>query len=358
MIKALGISGFLLLMGLFVFPELAATPASAANFGKPGPFAIGVREFAIPDSKGEEQLQTYVWYPATGPAPDKTAAVRSTPDAPPAETGSYPLVVVISGLTMSGNTNSDWGELLASHGFVVFASTYDHYGSEGIGPRLLYRRPADAARVISYADTLTAPGGKLAGLIDTSHVGVWGMSTGGTTALQAGGAQINFKAMNEWCAANEAQRYGETCQFIGKESSIAKLYGVADPFAQPLPPISDPRVAALVLVAPGGELHVFGAAGIAAVKVPTLIMVSSADYVVPPKFNALWAYDGIGSKDKALAVFDKGAHPLGFGPELDLAQALTIAFFMYVLKGDPAGKAALLSDAVSLPGLSYKTTLH
>ena len=54
MIKALGVSGFLLLMGLVVFPALAVTPASAADFSKPGPFAIGVREFAIPDATGEE----------------------------------------------------------------------------------------------------------------------------------------------------------------------------------------------------------------------------------------------------------------------------------------------------------------
>ena len=130
-------------------------------------------------------------------------------------------------------------------------------------------------RVIGFADTLTASDGKLAGLIDTAHIGVWGMSTGGTTALQAGGARIDFKALKAWCAANEAERYGESCQFVGQELATAKLYGVADPFAQSLPAHSDSRVAAVVLASPGGELQVFGAAGIAAVKVPMLIMVAS-----------------------------------------------------------------------------------
>lgn len=360
MIKGPGVTGSLLLAGLVVFAALAVTPASAADFNKPGPFAIGFQKFAIPDVTGEQLLQTYVWYPATGPAPGDTASIRSTPDAPPATTGPYPLVVLISGLSMPGITYGQWGGLLASHGFVAFASTYDYIGGGGIGPRLLYRRPADVVRVIGYADTLTASDGKLAGLIDTSHVGVWGMSTGGTTALQAGGARIDFKALNEWCAANEAERYGESCQFVGQESSTAKLYGVADPFAEPLPPISDSRVAALVLASPGGELQVFGAAGIAAVKVPTLIMVASDDGMVKPEFNALWAYDGIGSQDKALAVFDKGGHALfvGLGPHLEQARTLTIGFFLHILKGDPAGKAAVLSDAVSFPGLSYKTTLR
>ena len=144
---------------------------------------------------------------------------------------------------------------------------------------------------------------------------------------------------------------------VGQASSTAKLYGVADPFAGPMPPISDSRVAALVLVAPGGELQVFGAAGIAAVKVPTLIMVSSDDDMAKPEFNGLWAYDGIASQDKALAVFDKGGH-VPSGPQLEQEKTLTIAFFLHILKGDHAGKAALLSDAVSFPGLSYRTTLH
>jgi hypothetical protein len=60
MIKALGISGFLLLAGLVVFPSLAMTPASAGDFSKPGPFAIGFQEFAIPDVTGEQLLQTQV----------------------------------------------------------------------------------------------------------------------------------------------------------------------------------------------------------------------------------------------------------------------------------------------------------
>lgn len=90
-------------------------------------------------------------------------------------------------------------------------------------------------------------------------------------------------------------------------------------------------------------------------------MVTSDDEMVKPKFNALWAYDGIGSQDKALAVFDKGGHMLFAGdvvPQFNVAQSLTTAFFLHILKGNPAGKAAVLSDGVSFPGLTYKTTLH
>ena len=128
MIKAIAVSGFILLAGLVVFPALGVTPVGAADFSKPGPFAIGLQQFKIPDATGEGLLQTYVWYPATGPAADAAASTLSTPNAPPATTGPYPLVVLISGSLVPAIYYTRWGELLASYGFVAFASTYDHGG--------------------------------------------------------------------------------------------------------------------------------------------------------------------------------------------------------------------------------------
>ena len=135
--------------------------------------------------------------------------------------------------------------------------------------------------MIGYADMLSAPGGKLAGVIDTSRIGVWGLSTGGTTVIQAGGAQIDFKALDAWCAAYKESTACETCQFVGPEQALATRYGAANPFAAPMPPIWDRRVAALVAGAPGGELHAFGDTGIAAVKLPALIMFAADDHLSP-----------------------------------------------------------------------------
>jgi predicted dienelactone hydrolase len=356
------------LVGLFVWLVAFVASSIAADYTVPGPFAVGLREFTVPDASGKHPLPINVWYPAAGPAPDPTAAIlKVSMDAPAAMTGPYPLVVVIHGLGAVGVMYGPLGRHLASHGFVVAAADYDTelFGLSG-DPRsvwLLYNHPANVVRVIQYADALTAPGGKLAGVIDTSRIGVWGHSTGGTTAFQAAGAQIDLKALNAWCTANKKDTHDtyESCQFFGHELAVAAQYGVADPFAAPMPPIWDGRVAALVAGAPGGELHVFGDLGIAAVKVPTLIMFASDDSMVPPKHNALWAYDGIGSKDRALAVFDSGGHTMflaQFNPEFYEAAALATAFFLYILKGDPAGRTVLMPDAVPFPDISYKATLH
>jgi len=359
----------LLQTGLVLWLVAFATHSSAEDYAKPGPFAVGLQKFTVPDTSGKHPMATMVWYPATGPAPDPTAILNDSIDAPAATTGPYPLVVVIHGLSAHGSVLSSVGRHFASHGFVVAAADYDAEPLDDGGSwadqqtvGLLYNRPANVVRVIGYVDMLGAPGGKLAGAIDTSRIGVWGLSTGGTTAFQAAGAQVDLKALDAWCAANkdDAKAY-ETCQFVGHEQVIATHYGVSDPYAAPLPPIWDTRVAALVAAAPGGELHAFGDKGIAAVKLPTLIMFASDDTVVAPKFNALWAYDGIGSADKALAMFDHGGHTFfrdSGTPNSSAATALATAFFVAILKGNPADRAASMRDAASFPGLSYRTTLH
>ncbi|RNJ41107.1 hypothetical protein B5V01_30480 [Mesorhizobium erdmanii] len=358
------LTGFLLWFAAFV------APLNAEDYTKPGPFAVGLQKFTFSDTSGKHPMATMVWYPAIGPAPDPADAIlKVATDAPAATTGPYPLVVVIHGLSGTGMMFGAVGGHLASHGFVVAAADYDTGPLDDGGSWedrqtvwLLYNRPANVVRVIAYVDRLNAAGGKLAGVIDTSRIGVWGLSTGGTTAFQAAGAQIDLKALDAWCAANkEDTKAYETCQFVGHEQAIATHYGVSDPFAALMPPIWDTRVSALVAAAPGGELHAFGDKGIAAVKLPTLIMFASDDTVVSPKFNALWAYDGIGSPDKALAVFDHGGHTLfmnSWMPNFHEATALATAFFLAILKGNPADRAASMHDAASFQGLSYRSTLH
>ena len=358
------LTGFVLCFAAFV------TPINAEDYTKPGPFPVGLQKFTFSDTSGKHSMAAMVWYPAAGPAPAPTATPMDLNDAPAATTGPYPLVVVIHGLSGVGMMFGSVGRHLASHGFVVAAADYDTgpFDDDG-GLRadrqlvwLLYNRPSNVVRVIAYVDMLSAPGGKLAGVIDTSRIGVWGLSTGGTTAFQAAGAQIDFRALDTWCAANkEDTEAAETCQFVGHEQDIAAHYGVADPFAAPMPPIWDKRVAAVVAAAPGGELHVFGDKGIAAVKLPTLIMFASDDTVVSPKLNALWAYDSIGSPDKALAIFDHGGHTLfmnSLKPNFHEATALATTFFLAILKGKPADRAAAMHGAASLQGLSYRSTLH
>ena len=60
-------------------------------------------------------------------------------------------------------------------------------------------------------------------------------------------------------------------------------------------------------------------------------------------------------------MFDRGGHTLfmtSSAPHFDEATALATAFFLAILKGDAEGRAALMPDALSFPGLSYRTAFH
>lgn len=387
-------------------PDPVGLRPDAPDYAKHGSFWVGVREFTIPDKDNNRPLPLTIWYPALNDTGSTNYAIydlgitdliskeaslikggHALANAQPALTKApYPLVVISHGLGGSRYLYYILAEHLASYGFVVAA--VDHVGTTireyiqktaDLGSQnditSLYYRPSDIVRTIAYADTLTATGGPLAGLIDTKNVAVWGHSTGGTTAFQAAGARIDLTALKTWCADKQADKWAaESCQFLDHKNELATLYGVSNPDTGLFPALWDTRVRAVVAAAPGGELHAFGTTGIAAVQVPTLIMFGTADPSVFPTYNALWAYDQIGSSNKSLLTFDNGGH-LMFGncPPLfkdlcndavwdvdrvhDLTDHFTTAFLLDVLKGDKDAHKVLLPDAVEFSGIEYKTTM-
>lgn len=402
----------LLLAALAVVPSLAQEESGPPQVGQRpdapqyalhGPYWVGTREFSIDDDT-ERPLPVTVWYPTlnesgategviydmgvsdlVGADENPVVEGRALADAAPAMVDApYPLVVFSHGLGGSRVLYFQLAEHLASYGFVV--ASVEHVGTalrdsfEGttdIGDEnnilSLYYRPTDIMHTITYAHTLTQADGLLAGMIDTEHVAVWGHSTGGTTALQVGGARIDFPALNAWCADKGSEELAaESCQFVGHEEELAKLYGVDNPQAGLFPTLWDTRVDAIVAVSPGGELHAFGDAGVEAIQTPTLIMFGTSDQFVSPEYNALWAYDQISSQTRVLAAFENGGHLMfmncpdawkdgcGYDAVWDLPRVedikdhFTTAFLLDVLKSDPEAHAALAPENVSFPGITYE----
>jgi len=64
----------------------------------------------------------------------------------------------------------------------------------------LIHRPQEITREIDYAESLSAPGGDLSGMIDTTGVGVAGWSMGGEASLAVAGAR--------WDLAQGAYNFG------------------------------------------------------------------------------------------------------------------------------------------------------
>jgi predicted dienelactone hydrolase len=117
------------------------------------------------------------------------------------------------------------------------------------------------------------------------------------------------------------------------------------------------------------DSSVFGPDGLAALTVPTMIQVGSADSMTPPERDAYPFYTEIASTDKALVVFQGADHllfvngniPLLPGdPAWDMDQAhglidhLATAFLLATLNGDADAAAALAPEAVNFVGVWYQ----
>jgi predicted dienelactone hydrolase len=292
----------------------------------------------------------------------------------------YPLVVFSPGLTGWRQAYAYLAEHLASYGFVVI--TPDHHGEtfeafwEGAIGRQL-----EVNRSITFADELTADGGALAEVIDTERIATTGHSSGGWTALTGGGAQMNFS----WCTAHPdlvAQNPITDCnQFPAHQEELAAMAGLDSVPTGMWPAMNDPRVDAVIAMAPDGDIWGENYEGVAALTVPTMVMGGSGDTTNIPEITSYPIYEHLGSVNKAFVVFENADHMM-FGTscpnspwlveaglswvcadavwDMDRAHDLTnhfaTAFLLDVLKGDEDAAAALAPENVQFPGVQYEAT--
>jgi predicted dienelactone hydrolase len=410
-----------LLIAVLAMPALAiCAPARAQSNDPPqglrpdappyavhGPYAVGTRQFIIePDA--DSSLPLWAWYPALNPdgkpetvtypirvkwepAPDFATEVygHALLDAvPDASGGPYPLLVFSPGYGTNSPFYSNMLEHLASYGFVVLSP--DH--REGVYltsenpmsdvPMSSIERPRDIHRVLDYAESLTATGGALEGVIDMEKVAVAGHSSGGYTALAAAGARFDIHAFNLRCekARAEGDPNGWLCDPLEPfESDMAILAGL-DPMPDDLwPSWGDSRVDAIITMA--GDSYLFDQAGLAEITMPVLAMGGTADTGTPFEWGVGPTYTYVSSQHKALVTFENAEHGLfangcDAAPWLvdfgfwwmcidpiwdkhrtnDLTNHFVTAFLLAELYDDADAAASLALEVEAFPGITYETT--
>lgn len=371
-------------------PEREGLRPDAPLYAIRGSYWVGFANHAIEDEY-ERSLDAFIWYPALNTDDNEEEITyylwelyfrgHALQDAEPNfENGPYPLIIFAHSANGWRMNAPYLYEHLASHGFVVMAILYqDNITTNGqpIYPPII-SRPRDVSRQIDYAEELTADNGTWAGLIDIEQVGVTGHSAGGTTALHAGGARLDWDHFAERCETMPDP--SASCpSLLGRIEDMAALAGWDDVPESPWPSLGDDRVDAIIPLAPGGRI--FGSEGVADITVPVMLIGGTEDKKTLPEYNFYPIYEGL-TAPKTMVLFEGAGHMIfalecADSPKLvdvglfricsdpvwdmarahDLINHFVTAFFLAELYSDEDAAAALMPDRVNFPGITYETTM-
>lgn len=256
-----------MLMALMLLGGLLARADAA-------PWVAGLHRLTLTDPVDARPMQALVFYPSSGearPVRIEGYQTRVAEEAPVAM-GQFPLLVISHGNTGSPMALHDLANGLARQGFVVVAVVHpgdnnrDHSRLGTLSN--LYGRPLQISAAITAArnDRLLAP------YLNDGKVGVIGYSAGGETALILSGARPDLERLRRYCE----QRPTDT--------DACKTHGVLIADHSELAPRADPRVGAVMLMAPLSLM--FGRHALAGVQVPALIYSGDNDQLLVLEHNA------------------------------------------------------------------------
>ena len=237
-------------------------------------WSVGFHRLSFLDPLDDQPMRAIAFYPsreAEGLTKLGSYEVEATEGAKIAM-GRYPLLMLSHGNTGTPLALHDLATSLARKGFVVVAVLHpgDNYKDHSRLGTLsnLYGRPMQISAAISA--TLADP--ELSPYVHDEQVGVIGYSAGGETALILAGAQPDLDRLRRYCQERPEDR--DACTTKGEL--------IAD--RDDLVPAADPRVHALLLMAPLSLM--FGRQTLADVHVPVLLYSGENDRLVFPDKNA------------------------------------------------------------------------
>lgn len=248
--------------------------ASAFAIDEPDTWSAGFRELSFRDPLDAQPMHAIAFYPSTDADQLSTLQgyrVEAGANAAIAM-GRFPLVMLSHGNTGTPLAMHDLATALARRGFVVVAVVHpgdndrDHSRLGSLSN--LYGRPLQISAAISAA--LADP--TLSPYLSDRQVGVIGYSAGGETALILAGAQPDLSRLRRYCLEHPEDR--DACRTQGEL--------VAD--RDDLYPQADPRVGALMLMAPLSLM--FGRHTLGDVQVPVLMFAGDDDQLLAVDRNA------------------------------------------------------------------------
>lgn len=237
-------------------------------------WSVGFHRLSFLDPLDDQPMRAIAFYPSTDPegiSKMGSYEVQAT-EGTKIAMGRYPLLMLSHGNTGTPLALHDLATSLARKGFVVVAVLHpgDNYKDHSRLGTLsnLYGRPMQ----ISAALSATLADHDLSPYVQDDQAGVIGYSAGGETALILAGAQPDLDRLRRYCQERPEDR--DACTTKGEL--------IAD--RDDLVAVSDPRVKALLLMAPLSLM--FGRQTLADVNVPVLLYSGDNDQLVFPDKNA------------------------------------------------------------------------
>jgi predicted dienelactone hydrolase len=284
--RSAAIVGFL--VGVAVFGMLlgiALTPHAAAAWN------IGYRGLDVQDPITGRLFPVAVWYPTpVAPTPFFLTGslsvcrlptilcrwiafeMQAASNSPPAD-GKFGLIVISHGAGGFALNHLDLAMALASGGYVVAAPTHPRgSGNDISGIGVWVGRPKQVSRVIDVVVEDTALGPH----VERQRIGVVGHSNGGFTALVVAGAKPDPSASVAHCRQHPDD--ARFCSFGGAATREAtRTVGE-------IPDLRDPRVRAIVLMAPNAAP--FSDDALARVAVPVRVYGAERDDLTLARYHA------------------------------------------------------------------------
>ncbi|SFQ25043.1 alpha/beta fold hydrolase [Variovorax sp. 770b2] len=250
----------------------------------------GWRQFSVPGAAPDAAPTVVALYYPTQATARTTAmgpfTVQAAIQAPP-EDSFKGLILLSHGIGGTELGHSSLAEALARDGYLVAAIRHpgDNWQDQSLlqkGPSVYFtERPRQVSRVIDALLQDPQWKDRIASDAQGFRIGAVGHSAGGYTVLALAGGRADLSRIRTHC---EDERAADPI-FCGVNRS-APSAATSPPAVSVLPSLRDPRVRAIVLLAPASVL--FTASSLAEVRVPTLIYEAEQDRFLVPRFHAEW----------------------------------------------------------------------
>ncbi|CCE00389.1 alpha/beta fold hydrolase [Bradyrhizobium sp. STM 3809] len=265
------------------------------------------------DGDGPRPVDWFAWYPAADDAVEAGLSIAPWPEgwfkagpaalnAPLAANGPYPLVVYSHGTGCNGLQFEWLARALAARGFVAVA--VNHHGNSNAEPYRAegflcsWERPRDVSLLIDHL--LAHP--DIAGRIDPDRIFAVGYSLGGVTATSLLGAVMIRSPFEPGANLGRGPReFPDLVDHLPRLMEESQIF--RDSWARMSASYYDPRIKAALLLAPGRSVQGFSAESVAAINVPTRIMVGGADALLPA---SRWLQERLASSAFDIVAADAG----------------------------------------------------